>query len=149
MARADEAKWIEQANELLNSGVQATHDLSPFAISMLTYFHGANSAQVRAYVQRADNIYKDESIGPSHQLFMHARGTISSLVRELENNLVGSIRSSVQGELLGDLVGLAKEALSANTEETKNVAAVLRRRPSRIVYADLRWRRLVFKRDLN
>jgi hypothetical protein len=47
------------------------------------------------------------------------------MVRELENNLVGSIRSSVQGELLGDLVGLAKEALSENTDETKNLAAVL------------------------
>jgi len=92
---------------------------------MLTYFHGANSAQMRAYMQRADNIYKDKSAGPTHQLFMHSRGTVSSLVRELENGLVGNIRSSVQGELLGDLVGLAKEALSTNTEETKNVAAVL------------------------
>jgi hypothetical protein len=125
MPRADEANWIQQANELLNSGMQVTHELPPFAISMLTYFHGANSAQVRAYMQRADNIYKDKSSGPAHQLFLHARGTVSGLVRELNSNLVGNIRSSVQGELLGDLVGLAKEALSTNTEETKNVAAVL------------------------
>jgi hypothetical protein len=125
MTRPDETRWIQQAKELLNSGMGGTHDLPQFAVSMLTYFYGANSAQLRAYLQRADNIYRDKTVGPTHQLFLHARGTVSNTVRELENNLVGDIRSSIQGELLGDLVGLAKEALSENTDETKNVAAVL------------------------
>jgi hypothetical protein len=126
MTRADEKKWVEQAKELLNSGASATHDLPPFAVSMLTYFYGASSAQLRAHNQRADNVYKDKGgMGPTHALFMHARGTVSNLIRELEHNLVGSIRSSIQGEVLGDLIGLAKEALSSNTDEAKNVAAVL------------------------
>jgi hypothetical protein len=124
MNRPDETKWIEQAKELLNSGMGGTHDLPPFAISMLTYFYGPGSMQLRAYMAGADNITKRKE-GVAHHLFMHARGAVANTIRELENGLVANLRTSIQGELLGDLVGLAKEALSQKTDETKNVAAVL------------------------
>jgi hypothetical protein len=100
MARQDEARWIQQAKGLLNSGLEGTHDLPPFAVSMLTYFYGANSAQVRAYMLRTEQIYKDKASGPTHQLFLHARGTVSNTVRELENNLVGNIRATIEGDYL-------------------------------------------------
>lgn len=124
MNRPDEAKWILQGNQLLNSGMESTHELPPFAVSMLTYFYGANSAQVRSYMEGADSILRNKE-GSAHRLFMHARGAVASTIRELENGLVANLRTSIEGELLGDLVGLAKEALSQNTDETKNVAAVL------------------------
>lgn len=56
---------------------------------------------------------------------MHARGVIANTIRELENGLVTNLRTSIEGEVLGDLLALSKEALSANSEETKNVAAFL------------------------
>lgn len=46
-------------------------------------------------------------------------------MRELENGLIGSLRAPIQGEILGDLVGLARDALGENTADSKNVAAVL------------------------
>jgi hypothetical protein len=125
MSRPEEGKWIEQGRALLNSGMGGTHDLPPFALSMLAHFYGPNSVQVRAYMQGADNISRNKKEGLAHQLFMHARGAISRTVLDLENGVVTNLRTSIQGELLGDLIGLAKEALSRNTDETKNVAAVL------------------------
>lgn len=125
MSRPDEGKWIRQGKELLDSGMISTHDLPPFAISMLNTFYGPGSVQVRAYLDGADNIAKNRKDGLAHQLFMHARGAVANTIRELENGLVENLRTAVQGEVLGDLIGLSKEALSENTAETKNVAAVL------------------------
>jgi len=122
--RPDEAKWIQEGKKLLSSGSSATHDLPHFAISMLTAFYGPGSVQVRAYLDGASNISKDRN-GLAHRLFMHARGAVENTIRELENGLVANLRASIQGEVLGDLIGLSKEALSENTEQTKNVAAVL------------------------
>lgn len=124
MARPDEVKWIQQGKALLDSGMKSTHELPSFAISMLTTFYRPNSVQVKAYLAGADNISKDRN-GLAHRMFMHARGAVGNTIRELENGLVANLRTSVQGEILGDLLGLSKEALSQNTEETKNVAAVL------------------------
>jgi hypothetical protein len=124
MSRPEETKWIEQGNQLLDPGIGGPYDLPPFAVSMLTHFYGPGSMQLRAYMEGAENITKRKE-GVAHHLFMHARGAVANTIRELENGLVANLRTSIQGELLGDLIGLAKEALSQNTDETKNVAAVL------------------------
>jgi hypothetical protein len=116
-----EAKWIEQGRALL-AGAGASNELPQFAISMLAYFYGTNSAQVRSYEQAANNHLKNKFLS---QMSILARGAISSTIRELENGLVTNLRTSIQGEILGDMVGLAREALSADTPETANVAAVL------------------------
>ena len=121
---ADEQKWLEQGKLLANSGMEAMHELHPFAVSMLAHFHGADSPQVEAYLARADAISKQKE-GSSVQLRHHARGAVLSTMREVENGLVSSLRMSAQGELLGDFIGLAKEALEEGTEQSKNVAAVL------------------------
>jgi len=119
-----EANWIEQGNALLSEGEEAMYTLPPFAISMLTYFYGANSVQVRIYQQTVDNLFKNKG-GATRLSFYLAQGAVSNTIRELENGLITNLRTSIQGEVLGDMVGLAREALSANTVETKNVAAVL------------------------
>ncbi len=116
--------WLEQAKELLNGRAPAYHELPPFTLSMLTYFYGANSPQVKAYTDGINNIAKGKD-SRINAAFTHAHGTLSSAVRELENGLIGSLRAPIQGEILGDLIGLAKDALAENTGETKNVAAVL------------------------
>ena len=123
MARPDELKWIEQGKALINTGMAAAYELHPFAISMLNYFYGANSVQVRAYMQGAEQISKQKE--GRHQPFMHARAAVSNTIRELENGLVANLRTSIEGEVLGDFVSLAREALSLNSDEANNVAAVL------------------------
>jgi hypothetical protein len=53
------------------------------------------------------------------------RGTLGALKRDLRAGLVGSIARQAAGEVLGDMLGLAKEALSHSGDGPKNVAAVL------------------------
>jgi hypothetical protein len=47
------------------------------------------------------------------------------LKHEVEEGLVGNLRREVTGEVLGDLLQLAKTALDEGTEPSKNVAGVL------------------------
>src|SRR5256884_9817374 len=54
-----------------------------------------------------------------------ARGVLTSLRREVDEGLVGGLRRQITGEVLGDLLQLANEALAQNTEDSTNVAAVL------------------------
>ncbi len=120
-----EKVWLEQAKKLLEGeGSPAFHELPPFTLSMLTYFYGANSPQVKTYTDGVNNIAKGKD-SRINATFLHAHGTLSSVVRELENGLIGSLRVPIQGEVLGDFVGLAKDALAENTVEMRNVAAVL------------------------
>src|SRR6185369_473489 len=101
----DITKWIDRANELLNSGTAATHQLPPFAVSMLSYFYGPNSSQMSHYQQAVNNCFKDKTSGaPAHQVFLLAKGTVRNIVMELQNGLVSSLRTVVQGEVLGDLL---------------------------------------------
>jgi hypothetical protein len=59
------------------------------------------------------------------QLCRHARGAITNAKAELQSGLVGSLRLQVTGEVLADLVGMAKEILAEGTDAAKNVAAVM------------------------
>lgn len=54
-----------------------------------------------------------------------AQGALRSLRAEVEQGLVGSVERRATGEVLGDMLTLAKEALGEGTPDAKNVAAVL------------------------
>ena len=53
------------------------------------------------------------------------RGALRALRHDVESGLVGQITLRAAGEMLGDMLGLAKEALRENDENRKNIAAVL------------------------
>ncbi len=111
-----EEVWLAQAKELLDAGATAEtyHQLPPFTLSMLTYFYGANSPQVTAYKDGINNIAKGKD-SRIHSTFLHAHGTLSSTVRELKNGLIDNLRAPIQGEILGDFIRVAKDALAENT----------------------------------
>jgi hypothetical protein len=52
-------------------------------------------------------------------------GALRNLKHEVEKDLVGNLRREVTGEVLGDLLQLAKATLDQGDPNTKNVAAVL------------------------
>ena len=52
-------------------------------------------------------------------------GALQAMRRDLEDGLLGNLERRGAGEVLADMLGLAKEALSGGTDGAKNVAAVL------------------------
>src|ERR1700683_3331008 len=121
--------WLTRAKHLLGQS-QATvtaAEMVQFATSILTALHGAESIQVKAFLDGCAAISKSSS-GPSytpHYLFPHAKGAIQNAVAEVEGGLITSLRVLAAGEILSELVRLGKEILEEHTESAKNVAAVL------------------------
>ncbi|MBP7619916.1 MAG: hypothetical protein KA745_03005 [Gemmatimonadales bacterium] len=54
-----------------------------------------------------------------------AKGALRAMRAEVEQGLVGNVERRAAGEVLGDMLALAKEALREGTTDTKDVAAVL------------------------
>src|SRR2546423_915962 len=104
-AQEKEQAWIEQAKALMNHKSPQWDELPPFAISMLTYFYGPTSVQVKTYTEGVNHISKKD--GRRNNLYLQALGAVSNTILELEHGLVGNLRVSIQGELLGDLLNLA------------------------------------------
>ena len=59
------------------------------------------------------------------QAIHFTNGLLTTLLSELDAGLIGNLQQQIAGEVLGDLIQLAKAALSENTPGTTNVAAVL------------------------
>jgi hypothetical protein len=94
---------------------------------MLTTLHGAQSTQLKAFLDGCAAISKN-STGAGNaaaHLHRHAQGAITNALAEVEAGLIVNLRAQVAGEILSELVGLGKETLEADTESAKNVAAVL------------------------
>jgi hypothetical protein len=121
--------WIRRANEVLSKGCpmdfstcsEAVH----FATSMLTALYGAGSSQLRGFLTGQEVIAKAKMGQPIFAQCGDAHGAIRNAKAELEAGLITSVRVLVAGEVLAELVRLGKEILGGNTEEAKNVAAVL------------------------
>ena len=54
-----------------------------------------------------------------------AQGILSSLIEELDAGLIGSVEAQVAGEVLGDMIALAREVLRSKKRDSVNVASVL------------------------
>lgn len=61
----------------------------------------------------------------THHLWVEAAGTIRNTITELETGLIVRLRVTVAGEILMELVALAKEIMVDRTVEAKNTGAVL------------------------
>ncbi len=55
----------------------------------------------------------------------HAKGTIRNIRAEIEGGLIKSVRALLTGEIVAELLVLAKEILADSSEAAKNVSAVL------------------------
>jgi hypothetical protein len=94
-----------------------------FAISMATAFYGSGSQQVEIIKRRVDSIPKEKgSAYPEIMIYEFAVGCIENMVAEIKGGLVQNIRLGIVGEIVADLVSMAREALDGKSVP---VAAVL------------------------
>jgi hypothetical protein len=120
---------LKRAREVLAQPVNLASASEPiqFATSMLTALHGAQSTQLKVFLDGCAAISKNTTGAgnAAHHLRQHAHGAIKNAIAEVEGGLIVSLRAQVAGEILGELVGLGKETLEDDTESAKNVSAVL------------------------
>jgi len=120
LARAETFEGQSRVGSLSAPGKSA--EALGFAISMATTFYGATSQQVAMIKRGADNISTAKTQHNFIDLYQFATGCIKNMAAEIKGSLVGSIRLGVVGEVIADLMGLAREALA---EDSVPVAAVL------------------------
>ena len=96
--------------------------------SLLALIYGDGSPQLTSYAKQLEQIHKKP------QLMSHVRErevvecsqvTLRNLKREIEGGLTRNLRQQVAGEVLTDLIQLARTVLSEQGDKAKNVAAVL------------------------
>jgi hypothetical protein len=98
------------------------------ALNLIRVVRGPGSVQEAQLIQAMSDASKS---GGSREWQLEAfvlpatPGALRSLVADLGAGLVGNIAMQGSGAVLGDLLGLAKEALGAGGESERNVAAVL------------------------
>jgi hypothetical protein len=112
----------------LGSEAEVAGKLYQGAITMLQLTHGENSPQIKAFTDLiASHQKKTKQLAYQtwKDIANSARGVLKSLAQEVDNGLVRSLRREVTGEVLGDLLQLAKATLDQGTDNCKNVAAVL------------------------
>jgi hypothetical protein len=123
-------RWLRQAEEILNrgsGGSGAGSEAVQFATSMLTALYGQESPQLRQFRDGCEANAKI-SANPRNMYFnlwQHAIGAIRHAKGELEAGLIVRLRVTVAGEILQELMGLAKEIMVERTEQAKDVGAVL------------------------
>jgi hypothetical protein len=118
--------WIKRAEEVLAiSGYAAPTQLYQFALSLLTTFYGPSSVQLKALKDSVDTIQRYTKGSIYNEILAHCSGVIQTTIADIRAGLVGDVRAQIQGEVLGDLVILSKDALSDNSGSAMHVAAVL------------------------
>jgi hypothetical protein len=113
--------WLKRADELV-SQKSSSWDYSEglqFATSMISAFYGPESPQMRTFRSTAEGTQK------SIVLSMHAKATIRNIQAEIRAGLIKSVRALLTGEIVAELLTLAKEVLTDNSEAAKNVGCVL------------------------
>lgn len=120
-------KWIKRADEILTDPLsQRTSEAVQCATSMISAFYGPESSQMRVYRATMEVIARQKD-GQQHELQMNALGTVKNIKAEILAGLTNRVRALVAGEILTELVALAKETLAErqNPEAAKNIGAVL------------------------
>lgn len=98
-----------------------------FATSMLAALYGPESPQLTQFRAGCEAIAKSAPNpgNMGHHLWLHAIGAIRDAKEQLDAGLIVSLRVAVAGEILAELIRLAKEIMVDRTEEAKNASAVL------------------------
>ena len=122
----DVSNWLIRANESLQQSVSTATvgEKIAFATSFIAAFYGPESVEMKVFRQSIDNIERGKE-GVSHRLELHARGTIKAVKAAVESGLIKSVRTVLSGEIIGDLLAIARERLEDDSESAKNVSAVL------------------------
>jgi hypothetical protein len=126
------AGWLTRAKEILaqsgSGGYGRGAEVAQFAASMLATLYGPESPQLKQF-QSGFAATEKNAVSKGHnfdlELYAYARGVIRNTVAELEAGLIVKLRIAVAGEILTELIRLAKEILIDKTDEAKDAAAVL------------------------
>lgn len=125
----DLASLKQRINDLLalsipedyHAGTARYHELLQGALTVMSIVHGAESHQVAALkslsqfdLKLAPRVYSER-----------VRGALTSLKAEVDMGLAGSLQKKFYGEAITDFLQLARISLDAETEQGKNIAAVL------------------------
>lgn len=134
MPPLDEKAIVERLDQLLAVGREkgTTSSVSEAlhgTVTLLAAVYGPQSQQEQTLNQRvkaamdkeSGNVYAKYTLG----VWPVVEGTLEAMKGDLKAGLVGSLRRRTIGEVVSDMLGLAKEALSEGTEGSKKVAAVL------------------------
>ena len=97
------------------------------AITLLEAVHGEHCRQLESLENSANMIEKEAGNEFLRQkaIYARAQGALRNLKDEIEGGIIGSMTRTIAGEVMGDLVLLAKEHLGREGDGEKNVAAVL------------------------
>jgi len=100
-------------------------ELSQGCVSLLSLVYGQKSTQVQQFNSSISSLAKDNVGYKNFWIASAAQGTLKNLKKEIEGGLTGSLRHQVTGEVLADLIQLARAVLDEPGDGAKNVAAVL------------------------
>ncbi len=97
-------------------------------IGVVQALYGPDSSQereLRAYTQRLRDNALVMNLQTPGQSIEAIRGTLESIKAEMDTGFVGSLRATLTGEILTDLIKLARTVLMEPGDDAKNVASVL------------------------
>lgn len=139
MARFDSASILTRIDQLLSVQAEAGDIDGQYAatvevlngtltLARALYGDADETPQVHILMKAAQVAReKNENLGITFTRLVRpaAQGVLRSLRAEVEQGLVGNVERRTTGEILSDMLTLAKEALHEGTTDAKNVAAVL------------------------
>ena len=117
--------WLERAEAILHQpgmpGQGAGAEAAQFAVSILAALYGPESPQLKQFYSGFGAIQKviDNPKFLDFNIYQYARGVIRNTAEELRAGLTVRIRVAVAGEILVELIRLAKEIMVDRTEESK------------------------------
>jgi hypothetical protein len=117
------------AKEVTDATYATIVEVMQGTVTLATIIYGATEPpQVRAMTEAAQHASKvsgSVSIIFWENVWPVVQGTLRAMRADVEAGLVGDIQRRATGEVLADMLGLAKEAFADAQEGTRNVAAVL------------------------
>jgi len=108
--------------------LQLVSELRHGTAGILEALYGPGSIQEKTFQGHLDKVLHNAPISsPSVQenIIEAIRGTLESVLREIDSGLISSLQSTVTGEVLTDLIKLSRKVLDEAAADGKNVAAVL------------------------
>ena len=108
--------------------LQLVSELRHGTSGILEALYGPGSIQ-----EKNLQVHLDKVLGTAHPsitgiqkyIIESIHGTLESVLREIDSGLIGSLQSTVTGEVLTDLIQLSRKVLDEAAADGKNVAAVL------------------------
>ena len=126
VARIDSLLATKLPNEKGENTVSTIFEVQQATLTILKAVYGADSPQMATLKDAEARITpwgSDHATGLTKAVWPALQGTLRSLKSEIDLGLVGDLERRVSGEILGDMLAMAKEALREQTTGAKNVAA--------------------------